>query len=61
MAVEPYHGHSYRRFLEYLPEILLTRLERSGAIGNGTHFTDTAQTGDHQEDVFEDNPAGMLD
>src|SRR5437868_2557051 len=60
-AIEPYHGYADRRFLEYLPEILLARLERSGAVGNETHFTDTAQTRDHQEDVFENDPAGMLD
>ena len=61
MAVKPYHGYADWRFLEYLPEILLARLERSGVVGNETHLTDTAQTRDYQEDVFEDNPAGMLD
>src|SRR5207249_2426618 len=60
-AIEPYHCHADRCFLEYLPEILLARLERSSVVGNETHFTDTAQTRDHQEDVFEDDPAGMLD
>src|SRR5437867_3931339 len=60
-AIEPHHGHADRRLLEYLPEILLARFEGSGAVGNETHFTDTAHTRDDQEDVFEDDPAGMLD
>src|SRR5437588_12498873 len=61
VAIKPYHGHADRRFLEYLPEILLARLERSAAIRNETHFTNTAHTRDDEDTVFETHPTSLPD
>ena len=61
LFIESNHRHADGRFLEYFAKLLFARFQRRGAIGDGMHFADAAQTGNNEENIFEYDPGCMLD